>query len=406
MVVFQSIAHNRFRNILTGTALLLLPGAGAVAQTSVEEPLPNPQSRPSVESYSLPPGPGSTPDGNVLQGPADAEIPLVRPAVVAPQTTPAKTPAESATPAVKPAITDKGNRNAQGKQPVDQAPPRPQVTRDITPPTPKPRIEESTPASDQAPPSTEVPASIIAPDSSPPGSLRQSSPEPPAAKHASEWNLLLFAGLLFILLGALFFWRARRATTGQSTSTAAADRMETIAPDDIAKTAEPLPAVSSPPPAITISFRPHRANTTLFNAVLGFELSLSNHCDEALTEIRVFGSMDQAGEQIIGQSAISDDSIFREISVLGVGKTETVVAEFRIPLTSIRPIVFRSQTLFVPQIQFSIEYTDDAGFRHFQTAGFLVGQEHQPPRQKMAPFRLDKGPRSFAPLGHRLLPAG
>jgi len=362
MVVFQSIGHNRFRNILTGAALLMLPGAAAVAQTSVDEPLPNPQSRPSVESYSLPPGLGSTPEANVLQGPADAEIPLARPSVVAPRTAPAKTPAESTTPAVEPVITDNGNRNEQGRQPVEQAPPRPQVTRDISPPPPEPPIEASTPASDQPPVSIDVPASIIAPDSSPPESVPESPPEPPAAKQGSEWNLLLFAGLIFILLGALFFWRARRATTEQSISTAA-DRVDTIPPDDIAKTLEPLPPVSSSPPAITISFRPDRANTTLFNAVLGFELTLSNHCGEALTGIRVFGSMDQAGEQTIGESAMSDDPIFREMSVLDAGKTETMVAEFRIPLASIRPIVFRSQTLFVPQVQFSIEYTDDAGCR-------------------------------------------
>ncbi len=403
MVVFQSIAHNRFRNILTGAALLLLPCAAAVAQTSVDEPLPNPQSRPSVESYSLPPG--TTPDGNVLQGPADAEIPLVRPSVVAPRTAPDKAPAESTTPAVEPGITDNGNRNGQGQQPVEQAPPRPQVTRDISPPTPEPPIEESTPASDQPPVSTDAPASIIAPDSPPSESLPESPPEPAAAKQASQWYLLLLAGLLFILLGALFFWRARRATAGQSTSTAA-DRVETSPTDDSAQRVKPLPAVFSPPPAIAIGFRPHAANATLFNAVLGFELTLSNHGGEALTGIRVSGSMDQAGEQTTGDPALPDDSAFGEIAALEPGETETIVAEFRIPLASIRPIAFRSQALFIPQVQFSIEYTDDSGFRHFQTVAYLVGQEHQPPRQKMAPFRLDMGPRSFTPLGHRLLAAG
>ena len=186
-----------------------------------------------------------------------------------------------------------------------------------------------------------------------------------------------------MLLGAILFWRPRKASR-KPLAAAEADPETTGLADDITKTPPPLDPppvpVTAPvakpvvPPVIAISFRPRSANATLFNAVLAFELTLSNHSDEVLD--------------------------------LKAGDTEAIISEFRVPLTSIDPIVFRSQALFVPQVHISIEFTDSAGFRHFQTTAYLVGQEHQPPRQKMAPFRLDTGPRSFTPLGHRPLASG
>ena len=382
---------------MTGAALLLFPGAVTLAQTSVDEPLPNPRSRPSVESYSLPPGPGKTPERNVLQGPVDGEIPLAQPPIVAPRAAPAKTPSETGGAADSSAATD--SRNSQPQRPVAQARFRPTVTEEISPPETEPPIEKPATAIDERPEATGPPATIIDANPSPPEVLA----EPVSATATNDWYLLLFAVLLFVLLGAMFLWRARRASSKQSVTTEADGAKPSLA-GNIAKLPDALPP--APVPAIAIGFRPHSANATLFNAVLGFELTLSNHGGEVLTGISVHGSMDQAGENGTGDPVLTDLSTFREIPALQTGETEKFVAEFRIPLASIRPIMFRSQALFVPQVQISIEFTDSAGFQHFQTTAYLVGQEHQPPRPKMAPFRLDMGPRSFAPLGHRPLAAG
>jgi len=99
----------------------------------------------------------------------------------------------------------------------------------------------------------------------------------------------------------------------------------------------------------------------------------------------------------------ADLSPLHEVEKLVAGEDVTILTEFRVPLASIRPIMFRSQALYVPLVHVSIEYTDGSGFQHFQSATYLVGTEHQPPRPKMAPLRLDLGPRRFAPLGYRAL---
>lgn len=396
MVVFQAVAHNGLRMILAGAVLLLFPNASAMAQVSSEDPLPNPQSRPSLESYSLPPGPGQASDQNVPQGPVDEEIPLARPPVVTPRATPARAPAQS----VNPIAGTPDSGSGQPPQPVRQAPLRPNAAEVIAPPAAEPTSENPVAVTEER---SAVPDETIAE-----ADANQTTPEarpepasPNASSESNDWLLLLVAALFFVLLGGMHMWRRYRASSRISTATKV-ERLETSQAGPAAKLPEPLQHA----PVIAIGFQPHKANATLFNAVVGFELTLSNHGEEILSGIRVHGAMVQAAEHSSGDPVAGDLSPLQIIPSLRAGETETVIAELRVPLTSIEPIIFRSQALFVPLVQISIEFTDGAGFEYFQTAAYLVGQEHQPQRPKLAPFRLDLGPRSFAPLGHRRFAEG
>lgn len=370
-----------------------------MAQTSGDEPLPVPQSRPSVESYSLPPGPDSNPKQNVLQGPVDAEIPLAGPTTVTPSAAPAKAPTplrtpETGNPATAPATIDSAANRVQ--QPVGQAPLRPEATDENSAPDTGSSAIPTEPktTADESHGSTAAPADA---NSLPTTPLAEPVPE----NAANDWTLLAFAALLFVLLGALFLWRARRATPKQAIVTEA-DRSTSDLTGEVAETPEPL----LPEPAITIGFQPRSANATLFNAVLGFELTLTNHGREDLADIKVSGAMVQAEDHGVRDPLAADFPLLQEVPRLQTGGTEKIITEFRVPLAGIRPIQFGAQALFVPLVQISIAWTDGSGAPHLQTAAFLVGQEHQPPRPKMAPFRLDLGPRSFAPLGHRPVAAG
>jgi hypothetical protein len=373
--------------VLTGAISGFFLSATAMAQTSGEDPLPAPQSRPSVESYSLPPGPDSNPKQNGLQGPVDAEIPLTAPTNVAPSTAPARAsspvPAQSS-PAAKPATTDSTSNRLQ--PPVKQAPLKSEVEEDISAP------ESGSPPVDVLNENRDTAGASADSELPPTEAAAESVPE----KATNDWMLLAFAALLFALLGAFFLWRASRAKPQQAIVTEP-DRASASSTGDAAKPNESL----RPALAITIGFLPQSANITLFNAVLGFELTLSNHGGEDLSDIRVSGTMAQADDHGTRDSIATGLSLLQAIPNLTTGETGKIVAEFRVPLASIHPILFGSQALFVPLVQISIEFTDASGFQHFQTIAFLVGQEHQPPRPKMAPFRLDLGPRSFAPLGHR-----
>ncbi len=380
---------------MTGAALGLFPCAVAMTQPSADDAIPNPRNRPSLASYSLPPGPSNNAERNGVQGPVDAEVPIVEPPVVPPRTAPAKAPPESANPAERPDLVD--SRTGPAQQPVRQVPVRPEVIEAISPPEQDPPETSSATIADERLDATDDPAIKIQAVPSPP----QAEAEPVPATAENGWSLLLVAALFFVLLGAMFLRRMRRASPAQPAATKA-DDAKTGLTDPIAKPPAPL----RPVPAIAISFQPKSANATLLNAVVGFELTLSNHSIEGLTGIRVHGAMVQAERQGSGDPSLADLTPLGEVPNLPAGESEKIITEFRVPLNSIRPIMFRAQALFVPQVQISIEFTDGAGFQHFQAAAYLVGQEHQPPRLKMAPFRLDMGPRSFAPIGHRPLVAG
>ncbi|AMO70904.1 LPXTG cell wall anchor domain-containing protein [Sphingorhabdus sp. M41] len=395
IAVFQTIRHIGFHALLTGAALGLSPSSVAMAQSAIDEPLPVLQSQPSVDSYSLPPGPSSTPAKKVLQGPVDADIPLAEPTIVTPRTSPAKPPtplstSPSASPAIKPAAIDR--RADQPPSTIEPTRRRPDAQ--VEKPASETGSAPAEPAinTDDGPESTTTPADIF---SSPTATLTEPLPE----TETSDWQLLVLGLLLFVLLGALFLWRARRHAAPKQTTVTDPERATAGLPSDIATLPDPILPVA----ALSIGFQPHSANATLINAVLGFELTLSNHGGDDLTGIRVSGAMVQAQNHGAGDPVLADLSPLAEVPNLPTGETEKIVAEFRIPLTGIRPIQFQSQALFVPLVQIAIEFTDVSGTQHIQTAAYLVGQEHQPLRPKMAPFRLDLGPRSFAPLGHRPL---
>ena len=404
MIAFQIIKHGCLGVVLAGAALGISPGAGLMAQPSNEETVPAPQVRPPLGSFSLPPGSGQEPEQTVPQGPVDADRPVVRPQIETPTTpprilsprpTPAEPVSEADAPTVGPVIaTDSGRQTQQLVRPAPTRQP---------PETPR-QVEETNPTQENSVPTAGEPAM---PAGTPTGNIDTDQPSAaPSAVSISapdneEWRLFLVAALFFILLGALYLWQTRRGSVKQRVETLAAD---TRPHQTIAKTepAELLP----PAPGIILDFRPHKANTTLLNAVIGFELTLANHSDGQLSDIRLLGAMGQAEQHGSKGQMSTDLALLHRVPTLGTGDAERISNEFRIPLANIRPIIFRSQALFVPLVRFSIEFTDGSGFRQFQTASYLVGLEHQPPRQKMAPFRLDMGPQSFNPLGHRPFATG
>jgi len=385
--VSRIIMNKWVTTVLAGAVFGLLPNTTAMAQVPGDELSPIPQNRRSVDSYSLPPGPGNPSPDNSLQGPVDIDAPLTRPAASPP---PASTPA--------PLPAPERNRPVTAPPPASSAPGEvQQQDRELTPAA-EPTVEPTTPEPDLAPQNTDKHQMPVAPPTDATPSTPQTVGESSPKTATNDWLLLSFAVLLLALLGAAFVWRARRAKP-QPAAPALSERTYPLASEPIPPATEP----TKPGPTIALHFRPHAANATLINAVLGFELTLSNRGSDALSAIKVNGAMVQAEHGGGADADLANLSPLHETEKLAPGKDEKILTEFRVPLASIRPIVFRSQALFVPVVHLSIEYTDGSGSQHLQTATYLVGTEHQPPRPKMAPLRLDLGPRSFGPLGYRSL---
>ncbi|MEW4466356.1 hypothetical protein AB1K62_00810 [Parasphingorhabdus sp. JC815] len=208
------------------------------------------------------------------------------------------------------------------------------------------------------------------------------------------------------------------SSDGFITSKISASSDRKLAPRTIPPVARPIPQAPSPQSVIKqtnlaeetsladnlqIDFTADGASCTLLNAVLNYTIKLTNISDQDLTDIRLSGAMVQAETENIRHSTTQSGEILHNIETLSAGDTVTLSGDIRTPLHAIHPITFRNQALFIPLVHFYTVYKDSTSSPHQLRSSFIIGQEYEPPRTKMAPFRLDQGPRNFGPVGERLL---
>ncbi|GAB5489363.1 MAG: hypothetical protein Pars2KO_29330 [Parasphingorhabdus sp.] len=152
---------------------------------------------------------------------------------------------------------------------------------------------------------------------------------------------------------------------------------------------------------LSVKFQAESASSTLMNAVVGYRVIVKNRSNQQIRDLRVTGTMIQADKNLVETAASSQGQLLHEIGDLAAGQKEQVSGDIRLPLATFQPIEFQSQKLFVPLILLRFDYTDNDGNAQMQAVNYLVGTEHVPPREKMAPFRLDLGPRNFGNVAHR-----
>ncbi len=162
---------------------------------------------------------------------------------------------------------------------------------------------------------------------------------------------------------------------------------------------------SDPADHLQIEFIASGASSTLLNAVLNYTITLTNTSDADVHDINLSGAMMQADAATARDDGSQTGHMLHQIENLPPGETVTLTGDIRLPLNAIRPIIFKSQALFIPLARFGVVYADQNDAQHQQSLSFIVGREYEPPRPKMAPFRLDLGPKIFHPVGQRPLNA-
>ncbi|GAA0473924.1 hypothetical protein GCM10009096_14190 [Parasphingorhabdus litoris] len=111
----------------------------------------------------------------------------------------------------------------------------------------------------------------------------------------------------------------------------------------------------------------------------------------------------QANSENARNGELESGELLHEIEELPAGETISVKGDIRLPLNAIRPITIKAQALFIPLARFGVVYLDQHDVECQQIASFIIGREYEPRRPKMAPFRLDLGPKIFEPVGQRPL---
>lgn len=422
-----------------------------LAQSEPSEPVPQPA--PSIEDFSLTPGSSSPAPAPAPTGPVDETAPttVTTPAPTQPSVTePADTP-EPIVPSNLPAIVpESSSPNVQSQTPaVRTPPPAPVQTRapaqqERQQETLTPQEEAGSEASGQEEPATQTSPTPLDPSeqsNSIPTDIAPTEAEQPS----DQSTLYLGAAVIVILLGGfgLVLWRRREKVRQAGPALEAALPISEPKAEEETETPtqEPAPApvqaatnpvsnkkrdirasrdgfvtskigksepAAKPNPTSTplsdqlsIDFQVKSASSTLINAVVEYRIKIENRSGQPLTNLHISGTMIQADKDLVETAASSQGQLLHELGSLAAGQSEQASGAIRLPLTAFQPIDFQSQKLFVPLVLLRFDYLDSDGNAHMQAANYLVGTEHVPPREKMAPFRLDLGPRNFGSVAHR-----
>ena len=155
-------------------------------------------------------------------------------------------------------------------------------------------------------------------------------------------------------------------------------------------------------PELNVQFIPDRVVVTPTDAVLQFEIVLSNAgsapARDVLVEARMFtahAAQDQDIAAFFHQPVGTGDRI-PGIAPLGKLSLKSAV---RMPIDQLRSFEANGRTLFVPLVGFNVLFRSSGGEGQ-ASASFLVGRGNEED-EKLAPFRLDLGPGIFRGLSAR-----
>lgn len=364
---------------------------------------------PRLRDFALPgtqPAPPPEPEAT----PTPAPAPVQR-APATPTPTPAPTPSPAPRSAPAPAAT--APRDATSSRPAPTA-------------GPEARPAESAP---QLAPSAgaPAPATQAAPVDLP--SVAEPAPAPAAIEPdrpadggglPSWWPYLL---LLALPLGAYALLRRRsRAEEEPEVELEREPVAEPVAPAPappapvLPTSAAPLPPVApapAPPPAraearprIELEFTPDRAVATDSAAEINYALTIRNVGDAVarniFIEARMFNA-DARQDQEIG-AFFADPSPERSAAaprLLAPGDQLVFRGTVSMPRESAREILVQDRRLFIPSVAFTVLYAWGLERTGQTSMSYIVGREAKPPADKMAPFRLDLGPRLWRHVGQR-----
>lgn len=269
-----------------------------------------------------------------------------------------------------------------------------------------------------------APAPIVAPPAAQPAvapAPLSAEPPPTVAPQHRVWVLPWLLALLAAVVGAAFlFWRSRTRE-----ALAGGPQVDFLAPP------EPLPAPSAPAPApppsapppqpappslgivssglrpwLEIIPQPLRCIVTDDSVTLEIALELFNSGNLPARDVIVEAALINAGadqEQALAAFFARPPANGERMEVIPPLARTGFATQIVMPRTAVQPFDVGGRWVFVPLLALNGFYRRGSGDGQTSVA-FLVGREGK--SDKLAPFRLDLGPRIFRGLGARPLPGG
>lgn len=337
-----------------------------------------------------------------------------------------RAPADEASAARQPVTESPPTTHALTRRSETPAPPR------AGPQTPAVREARSAPVASVVAPQvqqlTPAPPPPILPGSEAPPAPTSRVSFPPAAEAPSRrFSLLpwLLAGFALAVGGVFLLWRnrSRPALAGAPEldlfvapeAEAALPPVPSAAPrPQAAPGPAPAPPAAAPigivstalRPWIDMAILPKRCILTDQDVTIEFDLELFNSGGAPARDIAIEGMIVNAGPSqdedlatFFGKPPVAGN----RIEVIPPVHSMNIPTQLVVPRDFVVPVEMGGRQMFVPLLAFNAIYP--VGSREGRTSTtFLVGRDGN--GEKLAPFRLDLGPRTFRGLGARQLPTG
>lgn len=365
------------------------------------------QAEEAAPVFTLPPASAPQPANPRQQGP---ELDVFR--APAPTTTPPPVVAPTVTPTPTPSPAQPAPQ-----APAQRAAPAPTPRAAPARPAPRPAAEAERAAPDnQSSPVTAPEAQPVAePAPTPTAAVPDEAPLSPTPTDATPWPWIIGGALALLAIVAALLLRRRR----QPAQDAAEVEIAPPAPVPVPAPPKPAPApqpapTPEPAPLVAIPDAPDRpwldmaldltqARYSLMGMTVGYTLLLHNRGDTPAQDVLVRGIIGNAGaeQQALLQSFFAQHSglpLHAAVSIMP-GETRRLTGELRLNPDQIVPVTMGQRSLLIPLAAFDASYRwgpEAEPLGHGRTArAFILGQEQEPPAERLAPFRLDQGPRQY-----------
>jgi len=288
---------------------------------------------------------------------------------------------------------------AQPRQPT----PAPADARRATPGQPAPTPTQTAPVPAPLPTGQQPlpPATMPPATESDPADPPAETPPAPESGGTPVWLYGLLA--LLLVLGGLFFWRRRRVRAAELAEAAEAAMERAPSPAPVPTAPRPDP---SPRPWLELELTTTRASFTATEAVIQFELAITNIGGAAARNLKIDVKMFNAGteqDQQIGSFFRTAGRETTRLALPGIDREKDGVlqGEVGMPLDEMRAVQLDGRMLFIPVIAVNILYEWGEGRSGQSAKSYVVGRELDTPSEKMGAFRVDQGPRVWRTVGQR-----
>lgn len=177
-----------------------------------------------------------------------------------------------------------------------------------------------------------------------------------------------------------------------------------LAADPVAEPRAASATAAAERPWLDMDMAVSQARYSLMGLTIAYSLILHNRGDRAAQDILIRGVVGNAGAQqqalLQGFFSGQDGLPLHSAVSIAPGETRQLTGELRLSPDQIVPVEMGQRSLLIPLAAFDLAYRwespEGEPMGHGRTArAFIVGQEQEPPADRLAPLRLDQGPRQY-----------